>query len=161
MSKINHKPCLTDDEVIHRLLNDQLEIKQMVNEGHSITAMVSYQSPTTFECHCLPIFKNDKLEDIVNRYYDFFPKDFTQCLKEIEEENANLLDSSGMSDLRTMMSYCKIPVGLQKMLDIWSGGDFLPSFNKPLMRKNLKRLFSYVPKLKMGRPYGQKVFKTS
>ena len=161
MPKIDHIPCVTDEQVVCRLLKDQLEIKQMVNEGHQVISMVSYQSPTTFECHCLPIFTNDKLEDIVNRYYDFFPKDFMQCIKETEEENANLKDGSGMSDLRTLMSYGKIPRGLQKMLDIWCGGDFLPSYNKVLMRRNLKRLFSYVPKLKIGRPYGQKVFKSA
>ncbi len=161
MSKINHIPCITDGQVINRLLEDQLEIKQMQNEGHQIISMVSYQSPTTFECHCLPIFRNDKLEDIVNRYYDFFPRDFMQCIQEIETENTYLKDDSGMSDLRTIMSYCKIPVGFQKMLDVWSGGDFLPSYNKVLMRKNLKRLFSYVPKLKMGKSYDRKVFKSA
>jgi len=154
---IKHTPCITDEEVISRIVEDKLEIELMRARGYSVVTMVSYQSPTTFECHCLPIFTNDKLEDIVNRYHDFFPKDLMQAVEEMNLENQYLYSANGMSEAGTIMSFGKIPCGLQKMLDIWCGGDFLEPTE---MRKNLAKLFSYIPKLKAGRSYGQKTFAT-
>ncbi len=146
---INNKPCITDHEVILRLLEDQKEIKKMRDEGYKIASMVSYQSKVTFECHCLPIFNSDRLEDVCNRYADYFPVECKQMIKQIQDDLSSLVGNKGMSKYKTIMSFGKIPIGLQKMLDIWAGGDFF-STDKKVFRINMNKLFSYMSKFKIG-----------
>lgn len=154
---IKHTPCITDHEVISRLIEDQNEIKLMKKDGHQVISMVSWQSPTTFECHCIPIFSSDKLEDICNRYYDYWPKECLQAIKDIEIRNQNLNSGNAMSKGGNLRAFSSIPVGLQKMLDIWAGGDFISSDGK-ILRKNIERLVGYMTKLKIGTPYGKRTF---
>jgi len=94
---INHKPCFTDDDIALRLMQDHKEIKQMINEGHKVIAKVNYHSETTLETHCLPVFNSDTIEDLANRYFDFFPKECRQTIKAIEDESKILYHSNGMS----------------------------------------------------------------
>ena len=150
MARIDHSVCLTTEAVNHRIVTDMVEIEAMKRDGHPVIARCSYYSDIllggTGECHCLPIFSTDKLEDIVNRYMDFFPKDFQRVIDMVEAKRQTLYNSSGMSQFGRLMAFGSIPEGLRKMLDIWAGGDFMSPESK---RRNLDRLFGYVGKLRI------------
>ena len=156
MSKIKHVACITDHDVVMRMVEDNLEIDLMRDAGYPVVSRVGWWSDPhnggTGECHVVPLFSSDKLEDVVNRFYDCYPKAFQQVMDDVAAVNQTLYDGTGMSKLRMMMAVGKLPSGLLKMLDLWAGGDFL---EPGCVRKNLKRFFAYIPKLKVGVPYGK------
>lgn len=152
---INNKPCITDDEVIIRMIEDKAEIRIMKSQGYNILTTVCIHSKETFECHCLPIFREDKFEDICNRYYDYFPKECKQLIGEVKAINQTLYDGQGFSkELRLLQFKAKIPLGLLALLDMWAGGDYL-SKNVKTLRKNINRIISYMSKFKIGVSYGK------
>lgn len=147
MANINHIPCITDHEVITRIVDDQREIQKMKDEGYQVDSMVSWQSPSTFECHCLPVFSKDTMEDICNRYYDYFPKECMETMEEVKETKETLYRSNAMSLSGNMMAIAKIPPGLMKMLDIWcDSGDFFDFVNN---KRSIDHLFTYMSKFKV------------
>ena len=149
---LNHKPCVTDDDVLLRLMDDQVELDQMEREGHAMLGRVSYHSDTTLETHCLPVFATDTVEDLANRYYDFFPKECTEFFAAVEDQKRLLYQGNGMSVDETLAIHCTIPNVLWKMLVI----RFPDAYNTaPGLRKLTREIIRYLPKLKMSQPYGR------
>lgn len=148
---IDHRICCTDSEITMRLLEDRMEILQMRDEGYSITAMVSYHSPTTLETHCLPVFHSDTLEDICNRYVDFFPKECQQAIQEAKHLAQTFYHQDGLSKSKTIMASLRVPLGLWKLLDAWRPGfwDVVLGQNRFANAALIKRLLSYMPKLSL------------
>lgn len=120
----------------------------MIKEGYQVRSMVSWHSETTLETHCLPIFESDALEDVINRYADYFPKELNGSLEEAEEMRSSLYNQDGMSKAKTIMTSFKIPLGLYKLLDAWSS-DFWQIENGTFKNKRLINQFlSLMPKLR-------------
>lgn len=113
---IHHDPCVSNSEVVERLLEDQADIKALEACGHPVRAMVSYHSETTMETHSLPVFESDTLQDLANRYADFFPKECERFLKQVEHSRQMLHQTNGMSDGGLMAYHCSIPQGLWVMI---------------------------------------------
>lgn len=157
MAVIDHRPCLTDDEIAMRIVVDQRDIHKMIQAGYEVKAMIGWHSPTTLETHCLPIFSFDTLSDVINRYYDFFPKECLATVQDCEHISRNLFSSDGMSPGKTIMSSFKIPLGLWKLLEAWEPGFFdVDPGTKNFKHKTLiKRFLSLMPKLRTKAPYGR------
>lgn len=160
---IDHSPCVTDEQVAMRLVVDQKEIQQMIREGHSVKAMVAWHSPVTLETHCLPVFASDTLEDIINRYFDFFPKECLATIADCEEISKTLFNGTGMSEAQTIMSSFKIPLGLWKLLESWEPGFFAvdPKSKGFQNKKLINRFLGLMPKLRTKTPYGQRIFQVA
>lgn len=155
---INHKPCVTDEEIFMRICEDQKELDDMSKEGYAIKSRLSWHSPSSLETHCLPVFFSDTLQDVVNRYYDFFPVEFKQMTDIVAEFNKALYSSDAMSKEKTMMSAFKVPLGLYKLLEEWREGFWeVDNVKKEFVNKKLINQFlSYAPKLKVQSPNGKR-----
>jgi hypothetical protein len=160
---VDHRPCLTDEEVAVRVVQDRLAIEKLEREGHQVRAVMSYHSEVTMETHALPIFSSDTLEDVVNRFYDFFPKDFDLAVKETEQMRQTLHRGDAMSQSKTVMAMCRIPLGLYKLLDAWLPGfwDIDNTKRQFVHRKLVRRLLSYCSRLRMTPPYGKPAVRLS
>lgn len=152
---IDHRPCFTMDSKIRRgMLERSLISNLQIAGGHKIKESVTIHEADTGEYHVMPIFENDSLEDICNRYSDYFPQALKLSIEEIEQQNQLLFSGSGMSKNKTMMSKGLIPAGLKVMLDTWCGGEFLAKDNWRVR----KQFWSYMPKLKTGNSFGKTHF---
>jgi hypothetical protein len=163
MTIINHAPCLTDDTIILRMMEDQHEIDKMIKEGYHVRAVVSYHSDVTFETHSLPIFAEDTLQDILNRYYDFFPKECLQTMRACEELSKTLYSSDGLSKAKSILSSFKIPLGLWKLLESWRTDFFavVPGQNEFVNKGLIKQFLDYMPRFRIEAPYGKRTFAVS
>lgn len=152
---IDHSPCFSDEDIALRIVIDQKMIQKLIDEGHQVRALVSYHSAVTMETHCLPIFAQDTMEDVCNRYYDFFPKECKQTMQDTEALSSTLYRGDGLSKAKTMMSSLRIPLGLWKLLETWNPSIWEIENGAFKNKRLIKALTSYMPKLKMQTPYGK------
>ena len=138
-----------------RIVIDQKEIQSMIEEGYDIKTMVSWHSPDTLETHCLPIFAKDKMEDIINRYYDYFPKECKATLQACQDIRSSLHNPDGMSKAKTMMASFKIPLGLNQLLEAWYPGMFDVEEGTFKHKRAVDAFLSLMPKLRTKLPHGK------
>ena len=149
---IDHTPCRTLDQRITRNIMEQNIIESMKIQGFPIKEWAVVHEEGTNEHHVMPVFQKDTIEDICNRYADYFPRTLKAIIDIVEGENQTLYSGTGMSKGKTMMASGKVPAGLQVLLDIWCDGDFLG------IKDNQNRLFKHMPKLKIGNSFGKTHF---
>jgi hypothetical protein len=56
-----------------------------------------------------PVYENDTLETILNRYVYTFPEEAKAMISEMKEEKDNAIAENGMSELRTIRKVTSIP----------------------------------------------------
>lgn len=148
---VDHRPCITDEEVNARIFADRSGIVEMKRRGYPIRTMAAWQSPVTFECHMMPIFESDTWQDVCNRYFDLFPKEVKGVASEIADHK-QLLKKNGFSHDKTLLLMGRIPKGLEKFLDCWHReGDFWAD------KKLRTAFFNYFTHFKVAQPYGSSI----
>lgn len=145
MSNIDHSLCFTIEQKALKYIKGKAELAQLEIEGHKIKHQAGISSELG-EYHLMPIFENDTMEDVCNRYADFFPRTVAAVRQQVIEENQNLAYGSGMGKNKAIMKEGTIPDGLLVMLDLWAGGSFLSKENHKLKQ----RFFKYAPIFKIG-----------
>lgn len=77
------------------------------------------------ECKTIQLYKGMTDEELLDDYAKAFPLEFSRFLKEVERENQELQNPTGMSKNKSMMAIAKIPetvwVGMQYLRgeDYW------------------------------------------
>ena len=123
MSAFSNKPVFDKEEAFQKLFTERLAL---IRGSLPVKTILNYWSDTTGECHCFPIFKTDKPIDILNRYYDTFPQEYADVVKEVKEMNNALHNTNGMSKERTNMAKLRIPIIVYRALseldeNFWEG----------------------------------------
>lgn len=72
-------------------------------------ANLHYQSDSTDEYGTITIRPNTTVEDVLTQYCRYFPKEAKLFREDVKSANQELLNRSGLSENRTMMSLGKIP----------------------------------------------------
>lgn len=140
-------PCLNQEEAHHKVIMDSIAIQNLQAQGHPVKDVSSWWSPTTMECHVIPIFRSDSWQDVCNRYFDHYPKEVKETVHAIADHKESL-NKGGFSQDKTLMLMGSIPGGLRKALDIWHpAGDFWSE------KKLRIAFFSYFPKFRIAQPF--------
>ena len=135
-STFDKRPITSKNDFIYRIFAvEKPAIEAMIAKGHPVREILYYWSDVSLEAHALPIFASDSVEDIVNRYSDFFPLEIQAFVKELSEYNKALNKSSGMSDNGEMAIKVKCPIGLYRALvfldeNFWHDKKNVNSFRK-------------------------------
>lgn len=144
-------PCLNEEQAQHKVIMDSIAIQNLQKQGHPVRDVSAWWSPTTMECHCLPIFRTDSWQDVCTRYFDHYPKEAQETIDELIIEKQNFI-KNGFSKSKNLMLVGKIPGGLRKLLDIWHPqNDFWSD------RSLLNQFFDYFPKFKGATPYSAQI----
>ena len=150
---INHDPCVSNAEIQQRLFEDKSAIQALIADGYHVLTMIAYHSEQTLETHTLPVFEEDSIDDLANRYFDFFPMECKQTLQAIEEDNKLLYSSNGVSDGGLMGRHCTIPQLLWVLLKARFPDE---AVDPQGFRRLTKEILRVLPKLKGSNPYGAK-----
>lgn len=146
-STFDRQPIKTLEEYNYRInVVEKPVVDNMIAKGYPIREVMYYWSEASLECHAFPIFSTDSIQDVVNRYSDFFPREISLFMSELNEFNKTLNTPTGMSDNGTMAIKVKCPLGLYRALicldpDFWHSKQNLNRF-----RRSFSKLVS------VGRP---------
>lgn len=111
------RPVLTKNEFVYRIfVVEKPAIDRLIAQGHRVREILYYWSDLSAEAHALPIFETDSIEDVVNRYSDFFPIELAEFQKSLAEYNKALNNMTGKTDGGDMVIKVKCPVGLYRAL---------------------------------------------
>lgn len=116
-SAFDRRPITTKDEFIYRIFAvEKPAIDAMIKKGYPVKEILYYWSDVSAEAHAFPIFSSDSVEDIVNRYSDFFPIELKIFAENLADYNKALNTNTGMSDGGDMAIKVKCPIGLYRAL---------------------------------------------
>ena len=146
-STFDLRPVTTQNEFVYRIFAvEKPAIEAMIAKGHPVREILYYWSDISAEAHALPIFMSDSVEDVVNRYSDFFPVELREFVSTLSEYNKALNKSSGTSDGGDMALKVKCPVGLYRALVALDPNFWQDKRNINRFRKRFNRLVN------VGRP---------
>jgi hypothetical protein len=140
-STFDARPCLTVDEFNYRInVVEKPALERLIQKGHRIKEIMYYWSDVSAEAHAFPVFFSDGVQDIVNRYTDFFPMETRTFVQNLAEFNKILSGPNGKTEGGDLMVQMRCPLGLYRALSVLD-----PLFWKD--NRNIKRFIAMFPKL--------------
>lgn len=111
-------------------------------------ANIHYASEITDEVGCIVIREITTMEDVMRQYCQQFPKEAKIFMEDIALEKAKLLNSSGMSKNKTMLSLGSIPEIIVTAAKFIYGEHYWED------KRNTLDFFRQNPKLRLGEKRG-------